>query len=127
MQRSWHCRTKAVKKKGKRPDFSAYRGMWLFAMFDLPVDSAAAKRRYSTFRKSLLRQGFCMLQFSVYARYCSSEEKAGILKSRLNSSIPIEGQVRLLMVTDRQFAKMEVFAGKKRVKAEEPPAQLALF
>jgi CRISPR-associated protein Cas2 len=116
-----------MKKKEKRPDFSAYRGMWLFSMFDLPVDTAAARNRYTRFRKGLLRQGFTMLQFSVYARYCGSEEKAKILKSRLKSTIPGQGQVRFLMVTDRQFAKMEVYCGRKPVDPEAPPEQLVLF
>ncbi len=31
------------------------------------------------------------------------------------------------MITDRQFAKMEVFLGRNRVEAESKPAQLELF
>lgn len=40
--------------------------MWVFAMFDLPVDSKDARRQYSRFRKELLKQGFMMLQYSGY-------------------------------------------------------------
>ena len=50
--------------------------MWLFAMFDLPVTTTKARKRYAEFRKVLLEQGFSMLQYSVYARYCASEEMA---------------------------------------------------
>ena len=101
--------------------------MWLFAMFDLPVTTKAARRRYTQFRKLLLTEGFTMLQFSVYARHCASEESSDIIKSHIRSSLPPDGQVRLLPVTDRQFGKMEVYFGKKRQETEDPPTQFMLF
>jgi CRISPR-associated protein Cas2 len=101
--------------------------MWLFAMFDLPVVTPEAKLQYTRFRKALLRQGFMMLQFSVYARFCSCEERAETFRSRLRTVLPPDGQVRLLAVTDHQFGKMLVFEGKKRAPAEKPPDQLVLF
>jgi CRISPR-associated protein Cas2 len=101
--------------------------MWVFALFDLPVDTKAARKRYTRFRKALLKQGFTMLQYSVYARYAASEESGVILKERVKPEIPPDGQVRLLMVTDHQFGKMEVWFGKKLKPAEDPPMQLTLF
>jgi CRISPR-associated protein Cas2 len=41
--------------------------------------------------------------------------------------VPAEGEVRFLMVTDGQFARIEVFAGKRRKPPETPPAQLEFF
>jgi len=108
-------------------NLSGYRGMWVFALFDLPVDSKAARKRYTRFRTALLKQGFTMLQYSVYARYAASEESGEILKNRIKPHIPPDGQVRLMMVTDRQFGKMEVWYGKKRAAVEDPPMQMALF
>jgi CRISPR-associated protein Cas2 len=101
--------------------------MWLFAMFDLPVKTARARRAYTQFRKSLIREGFSMLQYSVYARYCASEEVSDRYRRHIESVLPSRGQVRLLWVTDRQFGKMEVYLGRKRHQAEQPPAQLMLF
>lgn len=101
--------------------------MWLFAMFDLPVDSKAARKRYARFRKLLLTEGFTMLQYSVYARHLASEESGATLRRRLRHNLPPDGQVRLLPVTDRQFSKMEVYFGKKRAKSEDPPTQFLLF
>ncbi|NIM05038.1 MAG: CRISPR-associated endonuclease Cas2 [Armatimonadetes bacterium] len=101
--------------------------MWLFAMFDLPVDSPEARRRYTRFRKALLAQGFSMLQFSVYARYCQTEEISHSFRRRVRETIPPEGEVRLISITDRQFGKMEVFLGKIRRPPEEAPDQLMLF
>jgi len=111
----------------RRPPLSAYRGMWLLAMFDLPVDTAAARRRYTRFRKGLLRDGFTMLQFSVYGRYCANEEASLVHRRRVRELLPPQGEVRLVSITDKQFGKMEIYRGKKREKAERPPLQLELF
>ena len=101
--------------------------MWLFAMFDLPVTTVKARKRYAQFRKLLLEQGFSMLQYSVYARYCVSEEMAVAYRSRIRAELPPEGYVRVLAVTDRQFGKMESYIGEMSKSLEEPPAQLVLF
>jgi CRISPR-associated protein Cas2 len=101
--------------------------MWLVAMFDLPVDTKAARREYTRFRKALLREGFMMLQYSVYARYFDSGEESDVHRARVRGALPPDGHVRLVAITDRQFGRMEVFLGQARQEAEEPPPQLMLF
>jgi len=101
--------------------------MWLVAMFDLPVEDAKARRDYARFRKKLLAEGFSMLQLSVYARWCPSEEASQAYRARLRRAIPPEGEVRLLTVTERQFGKMEVYLGKTRRRPEKKPEQLLLL
>jgi CRISPR-associated protein Cas2 len=101
--------------------------MWLVAMFDLPVDSKKARKAYARFRKTLLTRGFTMLQYSVYARYCVSEEASETHRRSVESALPDDGQVRVVAITDHQFAKMEVFFGKNRVATEKAPDQLLLF
>lgn len=106
---------------------SKYRAMWLVAMFDLPVKTKQERKAYAQFRKTLLCRGFTMLQYSVYARYCASEEASKTHSHHLQRVLPDDGQVRLMAITDRQFGKMEVFFGKKRAKAEKAPDQMLLF
>jgi CRISPR-associated protein Cas2 len=101
--------------------------MWLFALFDLPVGSKQHKRAYVRFRNTLLEQGFTMLQFSVYAQYCPSEEASVAKRRVVRSQLPSDGQVRLVSVTDKQFASMEVFLGKSASEPEEPLRQGLLF
>jgi CRISPR-associated protein Cas2 len=110
-----------------RLELSEYRGVWLFALFDLPVDDKTARRDYTRFRNLLLKEGFNMLQFSVYARYFASEAAAEPPRKRLKKGLPPAGQVRLLLVTDRQFGKMEIYHGRKRRDNEAPPDQMLLF
>ena len=96
-------------------------------MFDLPVTTKKARRRYTQFRKLLIEDGFSMLQYSVYARYCASEDVANRYRAEIRAAIPPEGYVRILAVTDRQFGKMENYIGKTNEPTEKPPAQLVLF
>lgn len=106
---------------------SGYNVMWLMAMFDLPVDDTVARRRYVRFRSLLLQNGFSRLQYSVYAVCCESEAAAAVQRSQISQKLPPDGHVRLLMITDRQFGKMEIYHGKTRVSNEEKPRQLELF
>lgn len=101
--------------------------MWMFAMFDLPVETKAHRKAYAQFRKNLLKLGFTMLQFSVYAKHLPSEDAAKHLNNIVALAVPDEGQVRILTVTDRQFGKMDVFFGKKRRNVERAPEQIELF
>lgn len=110
-----------------RFSLSGYRGVWLFVMFDLPVDTKTARKRYAQFRSLLLHEGFAQMQYSIYARYFSSEEQSEPSVGRISSRVPPKGAVRLLTVTDRQFGKMQCFHGKTAVPTEKPPQQLLLF
>jgi len=40
---------------------------------------------------------------------------------------PPDGEVRLLIITDKQFGRMETFFGKIRAPTERPPEQVTLF
>jgi CRISPR-associated protein Cas2 len=101
--------------------------MWLIAMYDLPIETSENRRDYTRFRKALLKDGFMMLQFSVYARFIASEEAAETHRRIVKSCIPAAGQVRLIAITDIQFSKMEVFYGKKPQAVEDIPEQILLF
>lgn len=101
--------------------------MWLIAMFDLPSDTTQARRAYTTFRKTLIKDGFTMMQYSVYIRHCPSEENTDVHENRIANMLPPDGEVRLLRITDKQFERMRVFWGKMRKPTEQPPRQLELF
>lgn len=108
-------------------EVSGYESMWLVAMFDLPVLTKVERRAATQFRNMLLKRGFMMLQLSVYARFCASEEASNIHRKYVSLALPPKGEVRLIAITDRQFAKMEVYFGKKRREPEPEPEQILLF
>ncbi len=112
---------------GKLPQFSGFRCVWVFVIFDLPVGEASDKKEYVRFRTFLLEEAFMMLQYSVYARCYASEDAAKPVKKKIKSKLPPAGKVRVFSITDKQFEKMECYSSKKRAKGEDKPSQLALF
>jgi CRISPR-associated protein Cas2 len=106
---------------------SGYRCMWIIVFFDLPTDTKTARQQYTIFRKSLLEDGFAMMQFSVYYRHCASAENAKVHMQRVRHNVPPDGEVRLILFTDKQFERMEVYWGKRRTRTEAAPVQLELF
>ena len=90
-----------------------YKIMRMICMFDLPVETDSEKRAYRTFRKNLIKEGFIMMQYSVYVRVCPSREYANRLENRIKKLIPTEGNIRLLCVTEKQYADMKVIVGSR--------------
>lgn len=107
--------------------YGGFRSVWIITMFDLPVDTSRARKAYTDFRGALLSDGFTMLQFSVYARHCPSDENAIVHEKRIKMFLPNDGEVRLLKITDKQFERMKVFYGKIRKPTEEAPEQFSFF
>ncbi len=104
-----------------------WRSMWVIAMFDLPTDTPKARKAYARFRKNLLEDGFTMMQYSIYSRHCASIENAEVHEKRMGDLVPAEGEVRFLTITDKQFNRTKVYAGKKRQRIPPPPSQLEFF
>lgn len=101
--------------------------MWVVVLFDLPVDTKKARRNYARFRKQLLKDGFTRMQFSVYIRHSSSEENAAVHIDRVSGWIPEDGEVRVITFTDKQFERMRIFWGKRRMPPGKKPTQLEFF
>jgi len=101
--------------------------MWVIVMFDLPVDTAKARKNYRLFRKRLLADGFFMLQYSVYTRHASSSKNADVHEERAKLALPPDGEVRIIRFTDKQFERMKVYYGKMRGKTEKAPEQISFF
>lgn len=106
---------------------NAYHIMWLFVLFDLPVTTKTERKRAARFRKDIMKDGFTMLQFSVYIRHCASRESAEVHINRVKAIIPDKGQVSILSVTDKQYGDIINFWGARTEKLKEGPKQLELF
>ncbi len=102
--------------------------MWLFVFFDLPTNTKTERKAASTFRKKLLKDGFSMMQYSVYIRHCPSRESADVHKTRVKNFLANKGLVSILMVTDKQFGMIMNFWGTSTSKPKQKPRpQLELF
>ena len=90
-----------------------YKIMRLLCMFDLPVETDEEKRAYRVFRKNLIKEGFTMIQYSVYVRVCPNRDYAKRLETRIQRFTPLEGNVRLLCVTEKQYSDMKLLVGSR--------------
>ena len=101
--------------------------MWLFVFFDLPTATKKDRKNAARFRKDLEKDGFTMMQFSVYTRTCPSRENMAVHEKRVQLSLPPSGNVSMLSITDRQFSDMKNFYGKIETAKPYMPQQLELF
>ena len=107
--------------------FGGLHTMWVIVLFDLPTDSAQARKNYTLFRKHILEDGFSMMQYSVYMRHCASDENAQVHVERVKRVLPPDGEVRIVKITDKQFGNIQVFFGEKAKPIEKAPKQLSFF
>lgn len=101
--------------------------MWIMVYFDLPTETPEDKLNYTRFRKSMLKDGFTMHQFSIYKRFCVSFESATTHVQRTKQNLPPYGHVSILVITDKQFGLMQNFYNAHPAKPHETPDQIALF
>ncbi|TBX49313.1 CRISPR-associated endonuclease Cas2 [Lactiplantibacillus paraplantarum] len=85
--------------------------MRLMIMFDLPVETAKQRKAYRQFRKSLINEGFLMIQYSVYVRVCVNRKSATFMERRLRRFVPAEGLIQSLIVTEKQYSEMHFLVG----------------
>ncbi len=85
--------------------------MRLIVFFDLPVQTKAQRKVATSFRNFLLKDGYHMLQFSVYARVCNGNDAVLKHKQRLYAHVPQNGSVRLLTITEKQYESIEILVG----------------
>ena len=101
--------------------------MWLFVFFDLPTNTKTERKAAANFRKSLEKDGFTMMQYSVYNRYCASRESMEVHVKRVRGLIPPSGQVSILSITDKQYGDIINYWGKIERAKPQTPQQLEFF
>ncbi len=106
---------------------SEYRIMWLFVLFDLPVNKPEDRKRYARFKKFLEKEGFNMMQYSVYIRHCSSYESLEAKIRRVERNLPGRGKISLLNMTDKQFSMIKHYWNKEPIEPEDAPSQMEFF
>lgn len=103
------------------------RYMRILVFFDLPVKTKAERRRASRFRTDLINDGYIMLQLSVYSRICKGEDTVEKHKKRLKSLVPEAGSIRVLSVTEKQYASMDILVGVIKKSEKIGAEQLVLL
>lgn len=90
----------------------SYRYMRVLVLFDLPMNTSAQVREYNQFRKYLIRNGFMMMQKSVYCKLALNLTAVNAIVENLRRNHPDEGLVQVLTLTEKQFSKIEFIVGE---------------
>ncbi len=85
--------------------------MRVLVFFDLPVKTKKDRREYSHFRKFLVKNGFMMIQESVYSKLALNQTVANGISESVKKNKPPAGIVQMLVVTEKQYSKMEIVVG----------------
>lgn len=101
--------------------------MYLFVMFDLPVATKPERKAANQFRNFLKKDGYDMLQLSVYTRICRGQKAVDKHLKRLKTAVPSEGGVRAFQITDKQYARQVILVGTRKKQEETGYEQLVLL
>ena len=88
--------------------------MRLLLFFDLPSVTNEERRLYSRFVKQIKRNGFYMLQESVYVKLALNKQVIDSTIEKVNKLLPPNGNVIVLPVTEKQFNNMTIMLGEEK-------------
>ena len=90
----------------------SYRFMRVIVFFDLPTLTSENRREYVRFRKFLIKNGFLMMQESVYTKMALNQTAATSIVESVRKNKPLEGIVQMMTVTEKQYNRMEYVCGE---------------
>ena len=90
---------------------SKYRDMRIILMFDIPTKNESNRKVYSKFRKFLINEGYIMIQYSVYSRFCRNHAAVRKHCNKIEKNKPRVGEVRIMVVTEKQYLSTYIING----------------
>lgn len=105
----------------------SYRFMRVLIMFDLPTETAEERKAYRDFRKAIMKNGFFMMQESVYCKMVLNESAKNNTVLAIRKVRPAKGLVQILSVTEKQFQKMEFLVGNAKSEVIDSDERLVIF
>ena len=101
--------------------------MRVIVLFDLPSVTLTEKREYRRFRDFLLKNGFLMMQESVYTKLALNGTAANSIMQNVRKNKPSSGLVQMIAVTEKQFAHMESVVGRVSSSVLNSDERLVIF
>ena len=86
--------------------------MRMIVFFDLPTETMEDRRNYRKFRNGLVRNGFIMMQESVYCKLLLNSTAEQLVREAVRKIKPPKGIVQLLSITEKQFSGIEFLTGE---------------
>ena len=105
----------------------SYRYMRIIIMFELPVLTAKQRKEYTDFRKFLLKNGFMMMQESIYCKLMQNAVAGDTIIENIKRNKPSEGLVQVLRITEKQYSKIEYIVGKNESEVIDSDERLVII
>ena len=86
--------------------------MRIVLFFDLPTLEPKHQKAYRLFLKNLKKNGFYMLQESVYVKMALNQQVVDSTMIRIKEYVPSEGNILVLTITEKQFSSIKVLLGE---------------
>jgi len=91
---------------------SNFRFMRSVLIFDLPVETSKERRDYRKFVKFIKKQGFLMLQKSVYVKLSINLANIKLTINSIKKSLPAKGSIMVFNITEKQFNDLDILLGE---------------
>lgn len=101
--------------------------MRVLVFFDLPTETTADRREYAKFRRKLLKSGYVMMQKSVYIKLALNSTYSEKFIDEIRKNRPAKGLVQVLVITEKQYSKMESFNGAAESDVVATDARLVII
>lgn len=88
--------------------------MRIIIFFDLPTITHKNVVEYGRFRKFLIKNGFIMLQESIYSKLVINRSSSVLVKKKIRDNLPSSGNIQLLEITEKQYASIEYLKGESQ-------------
>jgi CRISPR-associated protein Cas2 len=86
--------------------------MRVIVFFDLPVTTSEHRKAYRKFRNYLIKNGFMMMQESVYCKLVLNSTVADTVVANIRKYSPSSGIIQVMKITEKQYAKIEFIIGE---------------
>lgn len=96
--------------------------MWIVAVFDLPVETPAERKRYRALRRALAECGFCAVQKSLFWRWAEDRRAGDSLIRRVRRAPGVCGELLFFRISDRTFRRTLKFRDGRQEPLPEVPA-----
>lgn len=87
--------------------------MRILVFFDLPTETSKDRKIYSKFRKFLIKEGFIMMQESVYSKLTLNNSVTNAIRDRIEKNKPPKGIVQMLIITENNLHQWNTLYGEK--------------
>lgn len=101
--------------------------MRIVVLFDIPVKTKRERRIATQFRNFLLKDGYYMIQYSVYARICNGLDDLTKHKLRIINHCPENGSVRMLVMTENSMKQWMFWLAATILKRKKVLQKAYLF